>query len=335
MGVPVVSRLRQTEMQEHGQTHVISVVRRPGELVSLISEPSAEDPKSFEIKSTPLDAVNRSLFPRKARLQESWRRLANANAADADTLYDVLIVAIESVPDLSPARTPPPLATNWGAVPATPKATSAHPRAFKGTKHQPPKGTRLDPFDVRPHLCHPGSMHALLSPMRKHLPEVQARLEQYGYSRAIVEAIESEFPRAANVRHSGGRAYWTLPVRFVQYIWPLVRWRPARDVSARLSLHIALELESDDRLLWAVSRFIALSDTGHACAWCRLATSLPRTAGFSLSACYWTSSQMQRRPVPAWSLTWRRSASCRQTSSFLRGCAASSRQCGTAARSST
>jgi hypothetical protein len=111
--------------------------------------------------------------------------------------------------------------------------------------------------------------------MRKHLPEVQARLEQHGYSRAIVEAIESEFPRAANVRHSGGRAYWTLPARFVQYIWPLVRWRSARDVSAYLSLYVVLELDRDDSLLWAVSRFIALSDTGYACTWCRLATTLP------------------------------------------------------------
>jgi hypothetical protein len=274
MGAPVVSRLRQTEMQEPNLARIISIVRRPGELVALISEPNAEDPKSFEIKST-LDALSRSLFPRKARLQESWQRLANVTAADSDTLYDVLIVAIESVPDLSLATTPPPLPINWGAVPATPKATSAHPRAFKGTKRQPPKGPRSAPLDIRPHLCHPGSMHALLSPMRTHLPEVQARLEQHGYSRAIVEAIESEFPRVANVRQPVSRAYWTMAARFVQCIWPLVRWRPARDVSAYLSLYVALELESDDHLLRAVSRFIALSDTGHACAWCRLATTLP------------------------------------------------------------
>jgi hypothetical protein len=248
-------------MQEHNQVRLISIVRRPGELVALISEPNAEDPKSFEIKSIPLDAVKRSLFPRKARLQESWQRLANASAADSDTLYDVLIVAIESVPDLSTASTPPSLPANWGAVPSTPKATSAHPRAFRGTKHQPPKGPRLAPLDIRPHLCHPGSMHALLSPMRKHLPDVQARLEQHGYSRAIVEAIQGEFPRVANVRQPVSRAYWTMPARFVQCIWPLVRRRPARDVSACLSLYVALELEGEDRLLWAVSRFIALSDT--------------------------------------------------------------------------
>src|SRR4051812_27183532 len=115
-------------MQEPNQARIISIVRRPGELVALISEPNAEDSKSFEIKSTPLDAVNRSLFPRKARLQESWQRLANASAAAPDTLYDVLIVAIESVPDLSFATTPPPLPANWGDAPSTPKATSAHPR---------------------------------------------------------------------------------------------------------------------------------------------------------------------------------------------------------------
>ena len=82
-----------------------------GGILALISEPDpkAEEPKTFEIKSIPLDRVKPSVHPSKERLQESWRYLANVKAADEDTLYHVLVVAIESVPDLSIEASPPPL----------------------------------------------------------------------------------------------------------------------------------------------------------------------------------------------------------------------------------
>src|SRR5258708_26513829 len=47
-----------------------------------------------------------TLFRSKERLQESWRYLAKVKAADEDTLYHVLVVAIESVPDLSIEASP-------------------------------------------------------------------------------------------------------------------------------------------------------------------------------------------------------------------------------------
>src|SRR5579883_2800621 len=153
----------------NAQDHVrlIWIVRRPGELVALTSEPASKDPSSFAVKSTPLDLVSRSLFPEKPRLQESWRRLANVKAADANTLYDVMLVAIESVPDLSVVPTLLPLPNDWGEAPRSPKATSAHPRAFKGTKHRPPKNASPAALDIRGHLCHPGAIQALASRMRK------------------------------------------------------------------------------------------------------------------------------------------------------------------------
>lgn len=131
-------------MQENAQPRLISIVRRSGEMLALMSEldPKAEEPKTFEIKSIPLARVKPSVHPSKERLQESWRHLANVKAADEDTLYHVLVVAIESVPDLSIEASPPPLPLDWGARPLRAKATSAHPRAFRGTKYQPPKGSK-------------------------------------------------------------------------------------------------------------------------------------------------------------------------------------------------
>jgi hypothetical protein len=196
-------------------------------------------------------------------------------AADEDTLYHVLIVAIESVPDFSIETTPPPLPAEWVAGSFTARATSAHPRAYKGTKHQPPKDRSLAPIDIRPYLCDVGSIKALLSPMWRLLPMVQARLKRAGYSSAVLEEIESEFPQAAHARGALNKKYWTLPAHFVKYIWPLIRWRPSRDVSAYLALYVALELETNDLLLWGVSCLIAASESGQAGSWCRLAAILP------------------------------------------------------------
>jgi hypothetical protein len=254
-------------MQENAQPRLISIVRRPGEMFALMSEldPKAEEPKTFEINSIPLDRVKPSVHPSKERLQESWRYLAKVKAAGEDTLYHVLVVAIESVPDLSIATSPPPLPPDWGARPLRAKATGAHPRAFRGTKYQPPKGSGITSIDIRPHLCDPRSMRALLSPMQGFLPKVRARLEKKGYSKAVLEATESALLN---------KRFWTMPARFVEFIWPLIRWRSAHEVSQYLSLYMDLELEKDERLLGSVSRLIAASQAC-ACSWCRLAIALP------------------------------------------------------------
>src|SRR5262249_18804023 len=143
-----------------GVARLISIVRRPREIVACISEPvpAIEPPALFEIHSIPLDRLKRSLYPRKEKLQESWRYLARVKSADEDTLYHALLVVMESVPDLSVDTTPPPLPPEWSGAPFSARASSAHPRAYKGTKYQPPKGRRLAPIDVRPYLCHARSI---------------------------------------------------------------------------------------------------------------------------------------------------------------------------------
>src|SRR5258708_1542428 len=139
------SKSWKTEMQQNAQPRLISIVRRSGELFALISEldPKAEESKTFEIKCIPLDRVKPSVYPAKERLQESWRFLAKMTTAEEDTLYHVLVAAIESVPDLSIPASPPALPLDWGTRHLRAKATSAHPRAFRGTKYQPPKGSGL------------------------------------------------------------------------------------------------------------------------------------------------------------------------------------------------
>jgi hypothetical protein len=264
-------------MEQRDETGLISIVRRPGEIVAFISKPDLHDALSsaFQTESCRLVDIRRSLYPRKEALEHSWQYLSKVKGANEGALYHVLVVLIETAPDLSIENPSPPVPLNWSVdQPARARATSAHPRAFRGTKRQPPKSPRPVAIDLRPHLCNAGSLQALLASLREFLPGAQSRLSRSGYPDAVVAAIASEFPATPQSRGPAGKKYWTLPAPFVQHIWPLVRWRPAREVSQSLSLYIALELEKDQPLLWSVSRLISVSGAHHY-SWLRLATLLP------------------------------------------------------------
>jgi hypothetical protein len=65
------------EMQENAQPRLISIVRRAGEILALVSKPDqqADEFREFKIESCLLDRIGRSLYPHKESLQKSWRYL--------------------------------------------------------------------------------------------------------------------------------------------------------------------------------------------------------------------------------------------------------------------
>ncbi len=305
------------------RTHsvLISIVRRPGELFALVSErdTKAEEPQTVRDQvHAARSRVSRSLYPRKEKLQESWRYLAKVTAADEETLYHVLIVAIESVPDLSIAATPPPLPLEWGAPQVRPKATSAHPRAFKGTKYQPPKGARLAPIRYSPvpvrHRIHPGSARTPA--------EVPTRKSAHAWRGTAIPRCSGRDRTRALPGQREGRAKMlddAVALRASTF-GRCFGGGPREMCPHHLSLYVALELEKDDRLLWSVSRFIAASEgrprlrvvpSGRRFACCIVA--------FLLSTRCWTSGPMRTRPSPLCELNWNRLASCRRTSSSPAG----------------
>ena len=221
---------------------LLSISRRPAGLIALVS-------KRGGIVRVPFEQLTDDVCPNRKRLAEAWRFLASVKAADASALFHVSVVLLETVPE-STVQDLAPLPPEWAGPPEPPRATRAHPRAFQGTKYQPPKARRLPAVDVRPHLCSPGSLRTLLAPMQRFAPEVRARLSKAGYHDAAVEAAESNAP-------------WKLPSRFVHHIWPRLRSSPARDVSRHLALFT--KLDTDDRMLGLFARLVALSE--HAYAW--------------------------------------------------------------------
>jgi hypothetical protein len=251
---------------------VISVVRDPDELSVLINQRASdrEADTSFETTSVPLTQIKRSVYPAKDRLQESWRYLSEVKAVDAETLYHVLVVLLETVPNVSSDEIAEPLPREWDAAPVPIRATQANPRAFKGTKYQPPKARRLSQTDTRPHLCDARALKALFSPLRKFLAAIRPRLAKVGYTVAALDAVEDELrpdPRR-NVP-------WSLPAQFVPYLWPSVRQKPWRDRSRLLSLFSGLEMEADPRLLAAFTRLVAIDGAEAGCLWGRISEVLP------------------------------------------------------------
>jgi hypothetical protein len=245
--------------------------------VAQVSAPlSTEQSGAFPtITQVPLSQVNRPLYPGKERLSTAWRHLAAAKASDEDTLYHLLVVLIETVPDLKSEERPPALPQNWGEQARKLQATPAHPRAYSGTKYQPPKSSQLGPIDIRPYLCDPSSIQRILVPLSRFLPAVRRRLLRSGYSTLVVEGIEREFPLTTDSSRLRQKKQWALPAAFVQFVLPLVRWASPRELSKYLALFKDLDLEHDQQMLAAVSCLIAASDAHRAYSWSRIAVVLP------------------------------------------------------------
>jgi hypothetical protein len=217
-----------------------------------------------------LEELKDSVYPGKARLLESWGHLSEVSAPDEQTLYGLFVVLLETVPDRFSAKNVSPLPTEWSSVPVPPKATQAHPRAFKGTKCQPPKAGRLPQTDIRPHMCDARSLRNLVSPLWKFMARVRPRLVKLGYTEAALDAVAVECgPDATR------SVPWNLPARYLQYLWQSARLSTARDQSGLLSLYSALEMDADVQLLGVFGQFASVAGVEAACAWGRIIQVLP------------------------------------------------------------
>ncbi|QOY91861.1 hypothetical protein [Paludibaculum fermentans] len=203
-----------------------------------------------------------ALCPARDRLLASWQKLGVVRAADAETLFHVLVVLLETVPELPSAGVVDPLPSGWSETEVPVRATAANPRAYRGTKYQPPKRRRLPETDVRPHLCHARALPVLVAPLLQFLGGVRARLLKAGYSASALDGLEPELQPG-----SFSKAPWRLPGPFVRLLWPTIRTKPVRQQSRLLALFSRLSLGIDARALSAFARLVSLGDAEGACAW--------------------------------------------------------------------
>ncbi len=247
---------------------VVSIIRRPNELSVLINR-RAEAGSFYAVAVAPFHCVPRAVLPAKDRLLLSWRYLADVRSADDKTLYHILLVLLETVPDLASDRVAGLLPSEWNSPSASARATQAHPRAFRGTKLRPPKPPRIPGTDIRPHLCNLRFLKALLSPLWRFLPGVRSKLTKAGYAVTAVDQLEKE------LRPSPSRkGPWSLPPQFVQHLWLSVRNGTPREISRHLSLFSKLELDRDPRICGAFTRLIVLAGAEKAYEWGSIAEGL-------------------------------------------------------------
>ncbi|HEX7699701.1 MAG TPA: hypothetical protein VF403_03240, partial [Kofleriaceae bacterium] len=159
-------------------------------------------------------------------LSIAWDALAAVATWDATTLAHVVAVLRDTVPCIDAPEDLPALQLD---VPDKTRATAAHPRGFRGTKHRPPRPAQPEAIDVRPYLL-----------ARRHVDQVLELLGQ---------------PRGPNAAFDPA---------FVMQLWPLVRM--SSEVGAFAVLARTLELSTRPELRAALVG-VYLAAPEHALGW--------------------------------------------------------------------
>lgn len=226
----------------------------PASLIGVVRGASRLDALRFEV-SEPADqgapwivAPSFALWPlpRSARpeLWAAWDALAAVQRWDATTLEHVLVVLRATVPATEDPGDLPALAAA-AYQPPPPRATAAHPRAFRGTKARPPRPRQPKAIDLRPYLL-----------TRKHIDQVLG----------LLGAPQLADPYLAWHHQLDTRA--GLEPTFVMYLLPLLTRCTWSEVGAFAALARAASLQEQPALRAAlVSVYLAAEEPARALGW--------------------------------------------------------------------
>lgn len=211
--------------------HVIRVVRSATRLQSLVHETRAAQDPEQPWKVEHVCALQPFAPGSNPELWVAWNALASVTAWDEATAGHVLTVLLQTVPSGDDAGEIPALGTDVRPAPA-PRATAAHPRAYRGTRHQPPKPPRPEPVDLRRYLL-----------ARRHIDQV-------------IDLLRDRSPKLAALSRDAD---------------PYEPWfasRPRSEVNRLAALGRALDLQHDEELRAAlVGVLIAADDADRAAGW--------------------------------------------------------------------
>jgi hypothetical protein len=214
--------------------------------------------------------------PGVKRALEAWEALGRVRGADPEVLGQVLLVLLETVPDEREQEIDlPPLRLEQ--EPERPRATAAHPRAYRGTIHKPPKSTRPELLDLRPYLHAHRHTATLLQALKEHLPDATRWLAQQGYDRDRLVRLEQavlagEEPALA---YHFGRGKLTMPrhVRTLLSLLPALDECTLETARAWTSMFRRLQLDEHEGRRAAVLRLLQCRRP-HVLGWCEAALQL-------------------------------------------------------------
>lgn len=228
----------------------------------------------FEVEKFPLSG------PRPpaglAAVAEAWERLARAGAHGAEVLADVLLVLVSSVPSARQDLAPPP---RLDTPSQPPRPTAAHPRAFRGTKHKPPKASEPVTRDLRFLLCAPASTRSLLASLWPARVSSLKRLQRLGLDQpGLTRLAEWSSPPAdpyLTFHHPNLPSRAALPPEFVERLLSSMSGAPWKLVRGAAALHQRLNLANDEPLSFLAARVLQASPK-NAGAWLQSLETQPR-----------------------------------------------------------
>ncbi len=225
------------------ESHVVGVIRTATGLEELVCERHGEAPPDRPWRVDRVCARRCLSRGSHAALWEAWLALAAVAEWDGRTLDRVLKVLRETVPAAEGGLSLPPLAgANRQA--RIPRATAAHPRAYRGTLYKPPTPPQPRAVDVRPYLLG-----------RRHVDELLVLL---GEEPGSDPYLRSRF----------GVTGTSLDPWFVSSLLPLFDGCSWRDVTAFQAVGRALDLGGDSRLRATLAGvFLAAGDSKRALGW--------------------------------------------------------------------
>jgi len=291
---------------------LLAIVRSPAGLIGLVSRRSAEatsraggapsTPPGYEVVRTPVAR----LAPRHRaapELTRAWDRLADAVPHGALVLADVLHVLVATVPSAVRAeRAPLRLAD---ARPPR-RATAAHPRAFKGTRHKPPKPAARARCDLRGDLCVEANTRRLLSALWPERGGAAHHLRGRGLDPAALRRLLS--PSAAPLDpyllfHHDSPSRVPLPAVFVERVLPSLGGAPLSTLRRMAVLHDRLGMDAELAALGA--RLLRAAGHERGLGWWNVIESQPPERRPTFLALALETGACHEAPAPIDHATWR------------------------------
>ena len=205
-------------------------------------------------------------------------------APGADVLADFLLVLLSTVPSAKEVGGPP---QRLEAPPPVPRSTAAHPRAFRGTTHKPPKPPESVKGDLRPLLGAPSSTRSLLScALALKGVVIQAAAATRSRKKPPCQVGRVHEPTAdpyMAFHHPDAPSRAALPPEFVERLLPSMsgeRWEVVRRAAA---LHQRLSLSNDEHLSFLAARALHASRQ-NALPWLEVLEAQPRDRWLSFLA---------------------------------------------------
>lgn len=272
---------------------LLGIIRKTDRLMALVSKVKYQfDPSSdnlstmgidsedslYEIVESPVELLAPSLFAKKEQLIASWNYVSCVDELNAETLFYILVILIETAPDLLESEVtlqPLPVESSKQIV----KPTAAHPRAYKGTKQKPPKPKTFSKIDLRLYLCEKKHQNELLLRLSKYWVEALVKLERVGYEVHSLSSIPNSYfildPYYA-YHHNLHVAIDSpeLPRHFHRYLLGSLKSLTWREVIDYLSIYWGLVLDSQLNLLSVISRLLSHRND-NTLKWCQIIAQQP------------------------------------------------------------